>query len=137
LKDKDAVVFRGMGKSQIYLNPRVGTVSSDVQMESTMLVQPRDLTGLIGQLVKMLEGSEGCLSLKQVMSEYQKRFRRSLNVEEYGVFTLRNLFMNMGDVMELVGKDELYVCLKSSRAGHSALQWRMKDKGKGIGSSSL
>jgi hypothetical protein len=121
LKDKDAVVFRGMGKSQIYLNPRVGTVSSDVQMESTMLVQPRDLTGLIGQLVKMLEGSEGCLSLKQVMSEYQKRFRRSLNVEEYGVFTLRNLFMNMCDVMELVGKDELSVCLKSSRASHSAL----------------
>jgi hypothetical protein len=106
-----------MGMSQIYLNPRVGTVSSDDHMESTMRVQPGDLNGLKGQLVKMLEGSEGHLSLKQVKSEYQKRFGRSLNVEEYGVFTLRNLFTKMGDVMELVGKDELSVCLKSSRAG--------------------
>jgi hypothetical protein len=72
------------------------------------------------------------MSLKQVKSEYQKRFRQSLNVEEYGVFTLRNLFMKIGDVMELVAKDELSICLKSSREGHSALQWRMKDKGNGI-----
>ncbi len=51
---------------QIYLDPRVGTVSSDDQMESTMRVQPGDLNGLKGQLVKMLKGSEGRLSLKQV-----------------------------------------------------------------------
>jgi hypothetical protein len=77
---------------QIYLNPRVGTVSSDDQMESTMRVQPGDLNGLKGELVKMQEGSKGCMSLKQVNSEYQKHFGQSLNVEEYGVFTLRNLF---------------------------------------------
>ncbi len=57
---------------QIYLDPRVGTVSSDDQMESTMRVQPGDLNGLKGQLVKMPEGSKGRLSLKQVKSEYQK-----------------------------------------------------------------
>jgi hypothetical protein len=52
--------------SEIYLNPRVGTVSSDDQMESTMRVQPGDLNGIKGQLVKMLKGSEGRLSLKQI-----------------------------------------------------------------------
>jgi len=56
LNDKDAVLFRGMGMSQIYLNPRVGTVSSNDHMESTLRVQPGDLNGLKGQLVKMLEG---------------------------------------------------------------------------------
>jgi len=117
LNDEDALSFRERGMSQIFLNPRVGTVSFDDQMESTMRVQPGDLNGLKGQLVKILEVSEGHLFLKQVKSEYQKRFGRSLNVEEYGVFTLRNLFTKMGDVMELVGKDELSVCLKSSRAG--------------------
>jgi hypothetical protein len=121
LNDKDAVLFRGMGMSQIYLNPRVGTVSSDDQMESTMRVQPGDLNGLKGELVKMQEGSKGCMSLKQVNSEYQKHFGQSLNVEEYGVFTLRNLFMKIGDVMELVAKDQLSICLKSLREGHSAL----------------
>lgn len=121
LNDKDALSFRERGMSQIFLNTRVDTVSSDDQMESTMRVQPGDLNGLKGQLVKMLEGSEGRLSLKQVKSEYQKHFGRSLHVEEYGVFTLRNLFTKMGDVMELVGKDKLFVYLKSSRAGHNAL----------------
>jgi hypothetical protein len=72
LNDKDAILFRGMGMLQIYLDPRVGTVSSDDQMESTMRVQPGDLNGLKGQLVKMPEGSKGRLSLKQVKSEYQK-----------------------------------------------------------------
>ncbi|KAF8408181.1 hypothetical protein HHK36_007323 [Tetracentron sinense] len=83
-----------------------GPVSSDTNesQDPTLWVQPGDLNGLKGQLVKLLELSGGSLPLVRVPAEYQKIFGRPLYVAEYGAFKLVNLFKKMADTMSVEGK---------------------------------
>ncbi|XP_030523352.1 uncharacterized protein LOC115735994 isoform X2 [Rhodamnia argentea] len=112
-----------------------GPISLADQNDSTLFVQPGDLNGLKGQLVKLLELSGGCLPLTRVPAEYQKVFGRPLYVSEYGVFKLVNLFKKMNDAMAVEGKGQKkFVYLRNWKAGHSApaLVLTKKDKkGKG------
>ncbi|KAA8545867.1 hypothetical protein F0562_020682 [Nyssa sinensis] len=98
-------------------------------------VQPGDLNGLKGQLVKMLELSGGCLPLTRVPAEYQKFSGRPLYVSEYGACKLVNLLKKMADTMAVEGKgNRRFVYLRNSRAAPSAppLVLAKKDKkGKG------
>ncbi|XP_022725477.1 uncharacterized protein LOC111281933 [Durio zibethinus] len=101
----------------------------------TMWVQPGDINGLKGQLVKLLELSGGCMPLTRVPAEYQKFFGRPLYVEEFGAFKLVNLFKKMGDTLAIEGKGhKKFVYLRNWKAGPSAppLVLARKDKkGKG------
>ncbi|XP_059652885.1 uncharacterized protein LOC132299977 [Cornus florida] len=107
-----------------------GPVSSCDQND-LMWVQPGDLNGLKGQLVKLLELSGGCLPLNRVPSDYQKFFGRPLYVSEYGAFKLVNLLKKMADAMTVEGKGHRkFVYLRNSRASPSAppLALAKKDK---------
>ncbi|GLT47300.1 hypothetical protein SLA2020_210060 [Shorea laevis] len=101
----------------------------------TMWVQPGDINGLKGQLVKLLESLGGCLPFTRVPAEYQKMFGRPLYCSEYGAFKLVNLFKKMGDAMAIDGKGhKKFVYLRNWKAGPSAppLVLAKKDKkGKG------
>uniref|UniRef100_A0A5B7APV9 HTH OST-type domain-containing protein n=1 Tax=Davidia involucrata TaxID=16924 RepID=A0A5B7APV9_DAVIN len=112
-----------------------GPVASSDQND-LMWVQPGDLNGLKGQLVKLLELSGGSLPLTRVPAEYQKFFGRPLYVSEYGALKLVNLLKKMADTMTVMGKGQRkFVYLQNSRAGPSAppLGLAKKDKkGKGI-----
>lgn len=104
--------------------------------ESTSWVQPGDLNGLKGQLIKLLELSEGCLPLNRVPSEYQKTFGRPLYVSEYGAVKLVDLFNKMADVISVEGKGhKRFVYLRNGRSAPSAppliRAWKEK-KGKKI-----
>ncbi|KAL4615435.1 hypothetical protein ACB092_07G124600 [Castanea dentata] len=118
-----------------------GVVSSGDQIESTLWVQPGDLNGLKGQLVKMLELSGGCLPLIRVPAEYQKFFGRPLYVAEYGAFKLVNLFKKMSDSLFVEGKGhKKFVYLRNWKAGPSApplILTRKDKKGKGTQEESM
>lgn len=84
-------------------------------------VQPGDVNGLKGQLVKLLELSGGCLPLVRVPAEYQKLFGRPLYISEYGAFKLVNLFKKMSDAISVEGKGhKKFVYLRNVRGGASA-----------------
>lgn len=109
--------------------------SSSDQNECPLWVQPGDLNGLKGQMVRLLELSGGCLPLTRVPAEYQKLFGRPLYVSEYGVFKLVNLFKKMGETMAVEGKgNRKFVYLRNWKASPSAppLALAQKDK-KGSG----
>ncbi|KAK8564280.1 hypothetical protein V6N12_036408 [Hibiscus sabdariffa] len=101
-----------------------------------MWVQPGDLNGLKGQLVKLLELSGGCMPLIRVPAEYNKFFGRPLYVAEYGACKLVNLFKKMGDTLAIEGKGhKKFVYLRNWKMSPSAppLALTRKDKkGKGI-----
>ncbi|CAJ1939482.1 unnamed protein product [Sphenostylis stenocarpa] len=103
--------------------------------ECQLWVQPGDLNGLKGQLVRLLELFGGCLPLARVPAEYQKVNGRPLYVAEYGAVKLVNLFKKMGDAMAVEGKgNRKFVYLRNWKAGPSAppLSLAKKDKkGKG------
>ncbi|EXC17326.1 hypothetical protein L484_027515 [Morus notabilis] len=91
------------------------------QGDSTSWVQPGDLNGLKGQLIKLLELSGGCLPLTRVPSDYQRAFGRPLYVSEYGAFKLVNLFKKMGDAIVVEGRGQKkFVCLRNWKTGPSA-----------------
>ncbi|KAM1686958.1 hypothetical protein ACFX2K_034994 [Malus domestica] len=113
-----------------------GPTTSGDQNESTWWVQPGDLNGLKGQLVRLLELSGGCMPLMKVPTEYQKVFGRPLYVSEYGAFKLVNLFRKLGDTMAVEGKgNKRFVYLRNCKTGTSApplvLLKRDNKKGKG------
>ncbi|KAL2477267.1 putative endonuclease or glycosyl hydrolase [Forsythia ovata] len=82
-----------------------------------MWVQPGDLNGLKGQLVKLLELSGGCLPLIRLSAEYQKIYGRPLYVSEYGALKLVNLLEKMGDAMAIEGRGtRKFVYLRNSKA---------------------
>ncbi|TKY59078.1 Meiosis arrest female protein 1 [Spatholobus suberectus] len=114
--------------------PGASMPSSD-HNECQLWVQPGDLNGLKGQLVRLLELFGGCLPLARVPAEYQKIYGRPLYVAEYGAIKLVNLFKKMGDVMAVEGKgNRKFVYLRNWKAGPSAppLSLAKKDKkGKG------
>ncbi|KVI10788.1 uncharacterized protein LOC112507620 [Cynara cardunculus var. scolymus] len=76
------------------------------EQNDLMWVQPGDLIGLKGQLVKLLELFGGCLPLARLPAEYQKSFGRPLYVSEYGTFKLVNLLKKMGDKIAIEGKGQ-------------------------------
>jgi len=59
-------------------------MSSDDHNECELRVQPGDLNGLKGQLIKLLELFGRCLPLARVPAGYQKIYGRPLYVTEYG-----------------------------------------------------
>ena len=67
-------------------------------------VQPGDIQGLKGQLVKLCEMSGGTLPLVRVPAEYLRSFGRPLYMAEYGVYKLVNLIGKMSDTFVVVGK---------------------------------
>ncbi|ESW25341.1 hypothetical protein PHAVU_003G027700 [Phaseolus vulgaris] len=103
--------------------------------ECQLWVQPGDLNGLKGQLVRLLELFGGSLPLARVPAEYQKIYGRPLYVTEYGAIKLVNLFKKMGNAMTVEGKgNRKFVYLRNWKAGPSAppLSLAKKDKkGKG------
>lgn len=105
------------------------------QNDPTLWVQPGDLNGLKGQLVKLIELSGGCLPLTRVPAEYQKAFGRPLYVSEYGVYKLVNLFKKMNDVIAVEGKGQKkFVYLRNWKVGPSApttVLTKKDKKGKG------
>ena len=104
--------------------------SSDLN-ECQLWVQPGDLNGLKGQLVRLLELFGGCLPLARVPAEYQKLYGRPLYVSEYGAIKLVNLFKKMGDALAVEGKgNRKFVYLRNWKAGPSAppLSLAKKDK---------
>ncbi|XVF01272.1 hypothetical protein REPUB_Repub04eG0073500 [Reevesia pubescens] len=87
----------------------------------TMWVQPGDIIGLKGQLVKLLELSGGCMPLTRVPSDYQKLFGRPLYMAEYGALKLVDLFKKMGDTLAIDGKGhKKFVYLRNWKSGPSA-----------------
>ncbi|KAI3960521.1 hypothetical protein MKW98_003020 [Papaver atlanticum] len=91
--------------------------------DPTLWVQPGDIIGLKGQLVKLLELSGGCLPLVRVPAEYNKTFGRPLYVADYGVMKLVNLLKKMADTMtvERKGKKK-YVYLRTANGGHEKVE---------------
>lgn len=112
-----------------------GPVASD-EHNDLMWVQPGDLNGLKGQLVKMLEMYGGYMPLTRVPAEYHKFFGRPLYVSEYGSLKLVNLFNKMADKISVEGKGQRrFVCLRGLRAGSSGQQSdaaKNDKKGRGI-----
>ncbi|KAK1563059.1 hypothetical protein Q3G72_021618 [Acer saccharum] len=118
-----------------------GPVSYGDQNDSTMWVQPGDINGLRGQLMKLLEMFGGCLPLIRVPAEYQKLFGRPLYVSEYGAYKLVNLFKKMGDTMTVDGRGQKkFVYLRNWKAGPSTtpvILQRKDNKGKGTQEESI
>ncbi|WOL01713.1 hypothetical protein Cni_G10430 [Canna indica] len=87
----------------------------NVTQEQSWWVQPGDLQGLKGQMVKLLQMSGGSMLLVRVPSEYLKFFGRPLYMAEYGVCKLVNLIKKMSDTLVVVGKGhKKLVCLRNS-----------------------
>ncbi|CAA2960165.1 Endonuclease or glycosyl hydrolase [Olea europaea subsp. europaea] len=81
-----------------------------------MWVQPGDLNGLKGQLIKLLELSGGCLPLIHLSAEYQKIYERPLYVSEYGALKLASILEKMGDAMAIEGRGKRkFVYLRNAR----------------------
>ncbi|XP_059314023.1 uncharacterized protein LOC132064885 [Lycium ferocissimum] len=97
-----------------------GGPSSQDQSELTW-VQPGNINGLKGQLVKLLELSGGCLPLTRVPAEYLKIYGRPLYISEYGSAKLVNLLKKMSDTISVGGKGQKkFVYLYNSCALPSA-----------------
>lgn len=103
-------------------------------------VQPGDIQGLKGQLVKLCEMSGGTLPLVRVPAEYLKSFGRPLYMAEYGVYKLVNLIGKMADTFVVVGKGaNKLLRLKNNRdrqikkcLNPTGILLRKDQKGKGI-----
>lgn len=97
-------------------------------------VQPGDMKGLKGQLVKLLESFSGNLPLTRLPAEYQKMYGRPLYVSEYGAVKLVNLLKKMVGAINVQGKGQKkFVCLnhiKPESAGPPVILARKEKKGK-------
>ncbi|PKA49753.1 hypothetical protein AXF42_Ash004294 [Apostasia shenzhenica] len=88
--------------------------SGDQSCARECWVQPGDIQGLKGQLVRLVEMSGGSLPLVRVPSEYLKSYGRPLYMSEYGVFKLVHLVSKMADAFVLVGKGpRKLICLRN------------------------
>ncbi|KAK1439930.1 hypothetical protein QVD17_05755 [Tagetes erecta] len=134
--EEEAIVYRGI--SQTYYNSKdFSTSARSYSLPSglnndLMWVQPGDLTGLKGQLVKLLEYFNGCLALARLPAEYQKSFGRPLYVSEYGTLKLVNLLGKMSDKIAIEGKGQRkFVYLRRFLGGPNSAPGRIDRKGKG------
>ncbi|KAI3675303.1 hypothetical protein L1987_84892 [Smallanthus sonchifolius] len=132
--EEEAIVYRGI--SQTYYKD-FSTTSRSYSVPSglnndLMWVQPGDLTGLKGQLVKLLEYFNGCLALAHLPAEYQKSFGRPLYVSEYGTLKLVNLLNKMGDKIAVEGKGQRkFVYLRKCLGGATSAPGKIDRRGKG------
>lgn len=77
-------------------------------------VQPGDIQGLKGQLVRLLEMFGGSLPLVRVPAEYIKLCGRPLYMAEYGVHKLVHLIKRMSDAFVVAGKGhKKLLCLRN------------------------
>lgn len=108
--------------------------STSCEQNDVMWVQPGDLNGLKGQLVKLLELLGGNLPLTRLPAEYQKMYGRPLYVSEYGAVKLVNLLKKMVDAITVEGKGQRkIVCLRNSKpepVGRTVILARQEKKGK-------
>lgn len=89
---------------------------------STPWVQPGDIQGLKGQLLKLVNTFEGSLLLGRVPAEYHKVFGRPLYLAEYGSCKLVNLIKKMSDTFCIEGKGHRkFLCLKESATDSGAI----------------
>ncbi|XP_073271298.1 uncharacterized protein [Primulina huaijiensis] len=115
----------------------ISTLTSCDQNDLTW-VQPGDLNGLKGQLVKLLELAGGGLPLTRLPSEYQKIYGRPLYVSGYGAMKLVSLLKKMDDVIAIEAKGQKkFVCLRNLKCGPVGsppliLARRDDKKGKGV-----
>ncbi|KAI3712255.1 hypothetical protein L1987_70806 [Smallanthus sonchifolius] len=117
--EEESIVYRG-----------ISMTSQSSSENDLMWVQPGDLTGLKGQLVKLLETSGGRLPLGRLPCEYQKSFGRPLCVSEYGTLKLVNLLKKFSDVIAVEGQGQKkFVSLKKCSTGAVIKHDR---KGKGV-----
>ncbi|KAI3809849.1 hypothetical protein L1987_19451 [Smallanthus sonchifolius] len=134
LQNEEAIDYRGI--SQTYYKD-FSTTSRSYSVPSglnndLMWVQPGDLTGLKGQLVKLLEYFNGCLALARLPAEYQKCFGRPLYVSEYGTLKLVNLLNKMGDKIAVEGKGQRkFVYLRKCLGGAASAPGKIDRRGKG------
>uniref|UniRef100_A0A1D1YNF8 Limkain-b1 n=1 Tax=Anthurium amnicola TaxID=1678845 RepID=A0A1D1YNF8_9ARAE len=70
----------------------------------TLWVQPGNIHGLKGQLIRLLEMSGGSLPLVRVPAEYLRMYGRPLYVAEYGVYKLVHLINKMADALMILGR---------------------------------
>ncbi|XP_074562427.1 uncharacterized protein LOC141818929 isoform X1 [Curcuma longa] len=103
--------------------------------EQAWWIQPGDLQGLKGQILKLLEMSGGSMPLARVPSEYLKFFGRPLYMAEYGVCKLVHLIKKMGDTLFVVGKGHKKLvcqCNSDMRRFPGRPTMVKKDKGKQV-----
>ncbi|XP_019423417.1 PREDICTED: uncharacterized protein LOC109332813 [Lupinus angustifolius] len=99
----------------------VGHMPSNDNNDDVLWVQPGDLNGLKGQLVRLLEISGGCMPLARVPAEYQKMYGKPLYISDYGAMKLVNLFKKMSDTLAVEGKGHRkFVYLRNWKACPSA-----------------
>ncbi|MCO5548586.1 hypothetical protein L7F22_002046 [Adiantum nelumboides] len=80
------------------------TVELNSNAESEPWVQPGDLQGLKGQLIKLVKLNGGTLQLLRMPSEYCKLFGRPLYLAEYGSPKLVHLIERMPDAFFIKGE---------------------------------
>lgn len=119
--EEESIVYRGFSLTS--------QSSSEYNSNDLMWVQPGDLTGLKGQLVKLLENSNGRLALARLHSEYQKSFGRPLYVSEYGNLKLVNLLKKMSDVITVEGQGQKKVVLLKKYSTDAIIKHDRKGKG--------
>lgn len=108
-----------------------GPIPYSDNTECQMWVQPGDLNGLKGQLVRLLELSGGCVPLVRIPAEYQKIYGKTLFISDYGAFKLVDLFKKMDDAISVEGKGaRRFVYLKNRKGGPSAPQVSLAKKDK-------
>jgi len=108
-----------------------GPIPYSDNTECQMWVQPGDLNGLKGQLVRLLELSGGCVPLVRIPAEYQKIYGKTLFISDYGAFKLVDLFKKMDDAISVEGKGaRRFVYLRNRKGGPSAPQVSLAKKDK-------
>ncbi|KAI3921682.1 hypothetical protein MKW92_049171 [Papaver armeniacum] len=131
--DEEVIVYMGIRHgeyaAQTYINQITHTnnlnlygllTSRSISLPSGLNdvpVQPGDIIGLKGQLVKLLDLSGGCPPLVRVPAEYNKTFGRPLYVAEYGVMKLVNLLKKMADAMTVENGNPSAVFPKKDKRG--------------------
>ncbi|KAL7156824.1 hypothetical protein ABFS83_02G035200 [Erythranthe nasuta] len=144
--EEESIVYRGISRSSYNATREYSTLSEFSSSSILMLqnreqndltwVQPGDLNGLKGQVVKLLEMSGGSMPLTRLPAEYQKVYGRPLYVSEYGALKLVNLLKKMVDSIAIEGKGQRKtVCLRSSKGGSinpPVILARREKKGKGV-----
>lgn len=118
------------------LNEASTETAASCEKKDLMWVQPGDVNGLKGQLVKLLEWLGGNLPLLRLPPEYQKMYGRPLYISEYGAVKLVDLLKKMGDAFNVVGKGKkrtVWLCKsKPESIGPTVVLARHEKKGKAV-----
>ncbi|KAI3955563.1 hypothetical protein MKW92_015242 [Papaver armeniacum] len=111
------------GNLQSGLNDVPTMPANEKEPTTRVQLQHGDIINLKGQLVKLLELSEGCLPLVRVPGNYHKIFGQQLCMAEYGVNKLVNLLKKMSDTMTVEGEGEKkYVYLRKANDRHEKVE---------------